>query len=151
MSYTKENIVDLLKNFNEDIEDVELVEDYYLDKFCEEKGFFRLYDKRLEHTYKPVEIVSSKFKDSGPTKVKFLYTCYSANGIKYCEEQLEVLTFYDLIQKYGKETVQPLVDKYVSQLKDVSLQEEYMKNSKETFDMVESELNEDLESEYDDI
>lgn len=153
LNYTNENIVDLLKSFNKDIEDIELVDDYYLDKFCEEKGFFKLYDERLEHTYAPVEIISSRFKMYGPTKVKFLYTCYSANGIKCCEEHEEILPFYNLIQKYGKETVKTLVDKYIAQLKKENLQEEYIKNASEVFKEVEKELNLnlDLENEYDDI
>ena len=151
LSYTNENIVDLLKRFNENIEEIELVDDYYLDKFCEEKGFFKLYDERLEHTYAPIEIISSRFSMYGSTKVKFLYTCYSADGIKCCEEHEEILTFYDLIQKYGKETVQPLVNKYIAQLQKENLQEEYIKNASEVFNEVEKELNLDLENEYDDI
>ena len=151
LNYTNEKIVELLRRFNENIEEIELVDDYYLDKFCEEKGFFKLYDERLEHTYAPIEIISSRFSMYGPTKVKFLYTCYSADGIKCCEEHEEILTFYDLIQKYGKETVQSLVNKYIAQLQKENLQEEYIKNASEVFNEVEKELNLDFEDEYDDI
>lgn len=55
-AHTKENIVKLLQRFNKDIDDIELTDDYYIDKYCEEKGFFSLHDYRLKHEYKPIEV-----------------------------------------------------------------------------------------------
>lgn len=113
--HTKENIVKLLQKFNKDIDDIELTDDYYLDKYCDENGFYRLYDDRLKHSYKPIKIEWSDLLKDGRCKVKFLYTCYSASGQKYEEEMTRDKNFQDLLNEYGKETMSDLITKYIAE------------------------------------
>ncbi len=114
-AHTKENIVKLLQKFNKDIDDIELTDDYYIDKYCEENGFFRLYDNRLKHNYKPIKIEWTDLQKDGDTRVKVLYTCYSAKGLKYQEEQTKERDTQYFINKYGKETMKDLMNKYVEE------------------------------------
>jgi len=150
LAYTKENIVKLLQTLNKDIEDIDLVDEYYIDKFCEDKGFFRLYDDRLKHFYKPIEIVYSDLKNNGDTRVKQLYTCYAVNGTEYSEE-LEVDTTIDnLIKENGKEIIQKLVNDYVEKMcekiNNKRIKEEYCKANKELFENCKNDL--EIEENY---
>lgn len=115
-NYTKENIVKLLQRFNKDIDDIELTDDYYIDKYCEEKGFFSLYDYRLKHEYKPIKVEWTDMMKNGNTRIKVLYTCYSANGLKYQEEQTRERDTQYFINEYGKETMENLMTKYVDEI-----------------------------------
>lgn len=114
-AHTKENIVKLLQKFNKDIDDIELTDDYYIDKYCEEKGFFRLYDNRLKHDYKPIEVEWTDMLKNGDTRIKVLYTCYSANGLKYQEEKTRERDTQHFINEYGKETMENLMTKYIDE------------------------------------
>lgn len=114
-AHTKENIVKLLQEFNKDIDDIELTDDYYIDKYCEEKGFFSLYDNRLKHDYKPIEVEWTDMLKKGDTRIKVLYTCYSANGLKYQEEQTRERDTQYFINEYGKETMENLMAKYIDE------------------------------------
>lgn len=114
-AHSKENIIKLLQTFNKDIDDIELTNDYYIDKFCEEKGFFSLYDYRLKHDYKPIEVEWTDMLKNGDTRVKVLYTCYSANGLKYQEEQTRERDTQYFINEYGKETMEILMTKYIEE------------------------------------
>ena len=115
-AHTKENIIKLLQKFNKNIDDIELTNDHYIDKFCEEKGFFKLYDDRLKHEYKPIKIEWTDLYKDGYTRVKVLYTCYSANGLKYQEKQQMERKTQDLINEYGKNLISNLMTKYVEEL-----------------------------------
>lgn len=112
-AHTKDDIVKLLQRFNKDIDDIELTDENYIDKYCEEKGFFSLYDNRLKHDYKPIEVLWTDMEINGESKVKVLYTCYSANGIKYQEEQVRERDTHYFINEYGKETMEELMTKYI--------------------------------------
>lgn len=114
-AHTKENIVKLLQEFNKDIDDIELTDDYYIDKYCEEKGFFSLYDNRLKHDYKPIEVEWTDMLKKGDTRIKVLYTCYSANSLKYQEEQTRERDTQYFINEYGKETMENLMAKYIDE------------------------------------
>lgn len=114
-SHTKDDIVKLLQEFNKDIDDIELTDDYYIDKYCEEKGFFSLYDNRLKHDYKPIEVEWTDMLKNGDTRIKVLYTCYSANGLKYQEEQTRERDTQYFINEYGKETMGNLMTKYIDE------------------------------------
>ena len=89
---------------------------YCYDKYCEEKGFFSLYDYRLKHEYKPIKVEWTDMMKNGNTRIKVLYTCYSANGLKYQEEQTRERDTQYFINEYGKETMENLMTKYVDEI-----------------------------------
>ena len=109
------HIQKVLQKFNKDIDDIELTDDYYIDKYCEKKGFFSLYDYRLKHEYKPIEVEWTDMLKKGDTRIKVLYTCYSANGLKYQEEQTRERDTQYFINEYGKETMGNLMTKYIDE------------------------------------
>lgn len=152
LKHTKENIVKLLQQFNKNIEDIELTDEYYLDKFCEERGFFRLYDDRLKHSYEPLQIIWSDLQKGGRTDIKFLYICYASNGTEYKEEIKEKKLTDELIKEYGKEKIQSLVEKYIDEkcqkVSNPEFREDYMKSKKELFDETQNELDETLDIDY---
>lgn len=152
-AHTKENIIQLLQKFNKDIDDIELTDDYYIDKFCEEKGFFRLYDNRLKHEYKPIEIDWTDLNKDGYSRVKFLYTCYSAGGIKYQEEKRYERKTQDLINEYGKELISDLITKYVDdRCKNIANQkiiDSYIEDKNKLFeDEKEVDIEDSIEMDY---
>ena len=152
-AHTKENIIKLLQKFNKDIDDIELTDDYYIDKFCEEKGFFRLYDNRLKHEYKPIEIDWTDLNKDGYSRVKFLYTCYSAGGIKYQEEKRYERKTQDLINEYGKELISDLITKYVDdRCKNIANQkiiDSYIEDKNKLFeDEKEVDIEDSIEMDY---
>lgn len=114
-AYTKENIVKVLQKFNKEIDEIELTDDYYIDKYCEEKGFFSLYDNRLKHQYKPIEVKWTDMLKNGESRIKVLYTCYSSNGLKYQEEQMREKNTQYFINEYGKEIIEKLMTKYIDE------------------------------------
>ena len=149
-AHTKENIVKVLQKFNKDIDDIELTDERYIEKFCEENGFFRLYDSRLKHEYKPIKIEWTDLDKDGYTRVKFLYTCYSADGLKYQEEQQSIRKTQDLINDYGKDLMSNLMTKYVEEkCKNIDNQkiiESFIEDKNKLF---EEEKNIDLADEVD--
>lgn len=149
-AHTKENIVKVLQKFNKDIEDIELTDERYIEKFCEENGFFRLYDSRLKHEYKPIKIEWTDLDKDGYTRVKFLYTCYSADGLKYQEEQQTERKTQDLINEYGKDLISNLMTRYVEEkCKNIDNQkiiENFIEDKDKLF---EEEKNMDLTDEVD--
>lgn len=52
---------------------------------------------------------------NGNTRIKVLYTCYSANGLKYQEEQTSERDMQHFINEYGKETMEILMTKYIDE------------------------------------
>lgn len=115
LEYTNSNIVKVLQIFNPNIENIELTDTYYIDKFCEEKGFFKLYDKRLNHNYEPLKIDWISLPNKNDAIVKFLYTCYATNGTEYKEELRERHSIQNLVKNYGKEKIQKLVYEDIEQ------------------------------------
>lgn len=139
-AYTKENIVKVLQKFNKEIDDIELTDDYYIDKYCEEKGFFSLYDNRLKHQYKPIEVEWTDMLKNGESRIKVLYTCYSSNGLKYQEEQIREKKTQYFINEYGKEIIEKLMTKYIDE------KSKYIK-SKETLNGLINDKNKLFEDE----
>lgn len=150
--HTKENIVKLLQKFNKDIDDIELTDDYYLDKFCDEKGFYRLYDDRLKHTYKPIKVEWSDLLRDGKCRVKLLYTCYSASGKKYEEEMTRDKDFQYLLNEYGKETILDLITKYIDErcelIKKPEVRQDFEKAKSEMFEENCIEKDDTIDMDY---
>lgn len=150
--HTKQNIIKLLQQFNKSIDDIELTDNYYLDQFCDERGFYRLYDDRLKHTYEPIKIEWSDLLKNGKCKVEFLYTCYSANGEKYEEKMKINKNFQDLIKEYGKETMLELIEKYIDEkckvIQKQELKEKYEKIKKEMFEKNSIEKEDTIDMDY---
>ena len=44
LDYTTANIISLMQRLNKDISNIELVDEYFLDKYCEEKGYIPVID-----------------------------------------------------------------------------------------------------------
>ena len=56
------SVIKFLRKLNNVIDGIELVNGYYLDKYCEENGFYELYDDRLKHNYEIFEDVLAPIK-----------------------------------------------------------------------------------------
>lgn len=156
LAYTKDNIVKLLQKLNPDIDEVELVDDYYIDKFCEEKGFFELYDNRLKHHNKLKEVIWVEPSIEGKIHYKYEYTCYAVNGTKYSEIRETKGKINKLIEEYGKDNVKPLVTAYVKDIcshiiKSDKVQEHYNQFLKDVFENDKDKLSVELDEEYIDI
>lgn len=134
LAYTNENIVELLQRLNPNITEIELTDDNYIEKFCEECGFFKLYDDRLQHSFEPINIMS--LDTLGNCNVKFLYTCFASDGTKYSEESSGNFKINDLINEFGKEAIAPLVQSYTASrpFKNSEMKEKFLKFVKEIFD-----------------
>lgn len=123
IEYTKEGIIKVLQMLNPDISDLELTDEYYIDKYCEERGFFALFDERLKHTYtlQDIELYGVYAEKA---VVNLLYTCYSSTGTKY-EESIKVKRdVYQLMQEFGK-------DKVIEQLIDYKTMKIFTKDATE--------------------
>lgn len=153
--YTKEGIIKFLQKLNKNIDDIELVDDYYIDEYCKKNGFFELYDDRLEHTKKIIEI-----KDLSPilndnSLIEYQYTCYAANGTEYSEIRKTRGKIRDIIEEYGKENVRPLAIEYVKRICDIfnndKIKEKYNDLLNEAFGNDKADLLLDIEDEYTDI
>lgn len=148
--YTKENIIKLLQEFNKNIDDIELTDDDYIDRFCEKKGFFKLYDDRLKHSYQPVEITWCRLEKEGEVRLKCIYTYWAANGTEYSKEQEMRMTMSEMIKNYGKEKSKELVDRYVEKkcekFNRLEFQEEYKKAAIEIFE--EKIINKEFDNHF---
>lgn len=72
------------------------------------------------------------FTIEGKTKIKSLYTCYSANGSEYTEEITREGKLEDFINEYGKDTMNKLLDNYIE--KEVArINKQEFKNIAETY------------------
>lgn len=111
--YTKKGVLSFLKLLNKEIDDIELVDDYYIDKYCEEQGFYELYDDRLLHKEKLEEIIWVEPKDNGEIRYKYRYICFAKNGTVYSELKENISRLNDVINKYGKEEVKKQVEKFI--------------------------------------
>ena len=114
--YTEKGIIEFLKKLNNDIDGIELVNEYYIDKYCEENGFYELYDDRLKHNY---EILSIKYLDpdiKGKSKITYKYTCYAKDGTEFSEIGEERDNIKNIVKKYGVENVKPLALDYIDKL-----------------------------------
>ena len=110
--HSKENIIKILQIFNKDIKNIELVDNNYIDEYCDKNGFYRLYDKRLEHTLTPIDIF-----DIRKNKIIFdmEYCCVNYNKtIPYKEKIQETYDYNldELTKEFGKEKMNKLLANY---------------------------------------
>lgn len=136
IQYTKENIIKFLQRFNKNIDDVELVTDDYKEELCEKKGFYKLYDNRLRHSYHPKIVFWSDLEKDGKTQLDCIYTCYSADGsVEYSEEMRRELSIDKMIEEYGFDMTKVLMDEYIDKLAkrfDNPKTQEHLQNIKNT-------------------
>ena len=112
MEYNKENIIKLLQKFNKNIKDIELVDDYYLDDYCNQKGFYKLYDDRLNHTLFPNQI---KYKNNEKIIFNMTYSCTNYdNSVTYTEniDRSYEFDLEKLNKEFGTEKMKKLLDDY---------------------------------------
>ena len=115
--HSKEGIIKVLQMINPEIDDIELTSEHYIDEFCNEHGFYRLYDSRLKHSYNPMKLLF--YSESNKlARIKFLYTCFSADGENKYEEFQTIETKIDniFIEKYGIDTTNILFEEYNKEL-----------------------------------
>jgi len=120
LEHTKENIVKLLQQLNKNIIDVELVDDHYIDRYCDENGFYRLYDNRLEHNREPIKIY---FMNDNEIELKEKYSCYNYDHTVYYEEEerrsfknLKIEQLYDI---YDKEKLDKVINDYEMEIEEL--------------------------------
>lgn len=116
INYTSENILKLCRTFNKKISEVELVEKNYIDEFENEMGFYSLYDERLKHFLKPIEIV---YMNKNKIKLKMHYHCTNYNNTVDFDKIVE--RYYtkgidSLKKEYGKELIDSLIESYNNEL-----------------------------------
>ena len=154
IAYNKEGIIQLLQLFNKSIDDIELTKENYLDKLCSEKGFFKLYDSRLKHSYTPIEIKRCELRENENVVYKNLYTYYSANGEKFTMEMESQRSIKYLIKEYGKDAIKKLLNEYTAKkllIIKPEMIEKYENMQNELFEKSCKEAIEELQEETIDI
>lgn len=151
--YTEQGIIELLKKFNKNIDEIELIEDYqYIKKYCEENGFYELYDDRLKHSN---EILSVKYLDpyiGNNSIIICKYTCYAKDGTEYSEVVEKEKKIKNIVNEYGKEKVKPLVLEYIDEISRIfaneKVRETFDKVLTQVFEVAKEEKTLDIENEY---
>lgn len=120
IEYNKKGIISFLQQLNKNITDIELVDKNYIDDYCSEHGFYRLYDDRLEHSYEPLKI---NYKSDKEVQFDMLYKCTNYNHtVDY--EEIEKNTFKnykmnELYDKFGKEKIDSLFSEYDKKMEEL--------------------------------
>lgn len=121
LEHNKENIITVLKQFNKNITDLELVDYNYMDEFNEEHGFFRLYDERLEHKREPLRIVI--MNGTSFIQLKEKYSCYNYDRSVYYEEERDGVyknfKMNELYKIFDKEKLDKTIEEYNKELDDL--------------------------------
>ena len=153
--YTEKGIIEFLKKLNNDIDGIELVNEYYIDKYCEENGFYELYDDRLKHNYK---ILSIKYLDpdiKDKSKITYKYTCYAKDGTEFSEIGEERDNIKNIVKKYGVENVKPLaldyIDKLCKTFTSIELKEKFNQLIIDVFETDKDEILLEMDNDYTDI
>ncbi len=120
LAHSKENIIKLLQKYNSNIKDIELVDKNYIDEFCDNKGFYKLYDDRLKHEFKPLEITHMNKSEIG---LKMQYSCFNHDESIYYEEEKSITRKTEELEKifdeYGNELMKELINKYEEKIKNL--------------------------------
>jgi len=119
-NYDKNNIIEFLKKFNKNIQDIKLVDKNYIDDYCNYMRFYRLYDERLKHKIEPQKIISI---DNKKVSLEAKYICDNYNDtVRYEEKRLYVYEKSDLEKlksDYGSELIDNLINDYHDRYKDL--------------------------------
>lgn len=155
LPYTEEGIIEFLKKLNNDIDGIEFVTDYYIDKYCEENGFYELYDDRLKHNY---ELLSIRYLDpciNSNSIIRYKYTCYAKNSTEFNEIREESKKIKDIIKKYGVNNVKPLVLEYIDEttkaFNNKEVTERFKQLVTEVFEANKDENSLEIDNDYIDI
>lgn len=137
-THNKENIIKILQNFNKNITDIELVDNNYLDEYCDKNGFYRLYDDRLEHSLIPNKITKIYGKN---IYFDLTYSCANFDKTVTYTENKEVrydFNLSDLNKLFGADKMESLLSDYEKESKNRRSIAEKQKN--ETKDDIEEEI-----------
>lgn len=120
IEYNKKGIISFLQKLNKNITDIELVDKNYIDDYCDEHGFYRLYDSRLEHSYEPLKVT---YKTDNEVHFDMLYKCTNYNHtVNYEEVKKNTFTNYnveELYEKFGKEKIDNLFGEYDKKMEEL--------------------------------
>ena len=149
------SVIKFLRKLNNEIDGIELVNGYYLDKYCEENGFYELYDDRLKHNY---EILSIKYLDpdiKDDSNIIYKYTCYAVDGTEFSEIREEKDNIKNIVKKYGLENVKPLVLEYINKMcktfTSIELKEKFNQLVIDVFETDKNENSLEMDNDYTDI
>lgn len=126
-----------------------------MDKYCEENGFYELYDDRLKHNY---EILSIKYLDpdiKDDSNIIYKYTCYAVDGTEFSEIREEKDNIKNIVKKYGLENVKPLVLEYINKMcktfTSIELKEKFNQLVIDVFETDKNENSLEMDNDYTDI
>lgn len=120
LEYTNENIVKVLQIFNKNIVGIELVDDYYIDNYCDKKGFYELYNSKLKHSYEAIKI---NYMNEKRMVLLEKYSCDNYNNTVHYEQETiqeyKNYNIYDLYEEFGREKIDKLIDDYNKETKNI--------------------------------
>lgn len=133
INYNKDGIIKFLQNFNKNIKNIELVNDYYIDDYCKQHGFYKLYDNNLKHSLNPLKITHMNDRD---LTMDVLYTCYNYDdSVEYNEEMNIKYRDYnrnELDKLYGRDVMNTLIENYEKHFEELR---SLLKKDKESEEM----------------
>lgn len=113
IKYNKQNIIKLLQKLNKNIKDIKLEDKNYINRYCNSKGFYELYDKRLNHT-----TALSKIRSLSDNKivydVSYRYTNYNRTETRVIRRTVTEYNYKlkQLKKQFGSQKVTSLIDDY---------------------------------------
>lgn len=120
IEYNKRGIITFLQKLNRNITNIELVDKNYIDEYCNEHGFYRLYDNRLEHTYQPIRLIH---KNDYEITFDMYYKCTNYDqSVDYEETTRAKFTNYkmsELYDKFEKENIDTLFREYDKKIEEM--------------------------------
>lgn len=120
INYNKKGIIEFLQKINKKIKDIELVDEYYIDDYCAENGFYRLYDDKLNHSMTPLKITYMNDQDMN---IDVNYSCYNYDkSVEYNEDMNIRYRDYnrdELDKLYGKEVMDSLIGDYENRFEEL--------------------------------
>ncbi len=120
IEYNKKGIITFLQKLNKNITNIELVDKNYIDDYCDEHGFYRLYDDRLEHSYEPFKVT---YKSDSEVHFDMLYKCTNYNHTvdyeKVMKNAFKNYKIEELYDRFGKEKIDILFGEYDKKMEEL--------------------------------